>query len=346
MTNKSKAAIATMALPPLIWLSTFFQALSGPWSLPFGVLLPWLGGCCVVLALAMQILGKSRWLWVLFAGMNTFILIEDIRFKSPEASGFPVMSWNLATPQSDEMTCIIPAIREWQSKHPDSLFFFQEISKRNQLRLEQETTLECEGASYYAAQDCANKNQDTCPGLAICAPESWSFRRAHHNDFVDNRAYGFFQSELKHSTAGKYINAMNVHLESLWRTQYSTGTKGSWKTLSANQKKQQGQLEEIVRVIDALQDPVLLIGDFNSLSSQWLHRQLRETHKDAHRETGWGFGSSIPTSRYWLPLRTDHLYAEPPLSWSGPTRAHGQINCSDHVPITGFFSLKTNTGQP
>ena len=62
-----------------------------------------------------------------------------------------------------------------------------------------ETELTCEGTSYYAAQECANKKQETCPGLAVCAPNTWTFRRAHHNDFKDNRAYGFFQTELKHN---------------------------------------------------------------------------------------------------------------------------------------------------
>ena len=99
--------------------------MTGPWSLPFGIMLPWLGAFCIGIALLMQLIAKPSWVWVCLGGINACILLEDLRFKRPEASGFPVMSWNLATPQTKEMNCIIPELKVGDINTPTASSFFK-----------------------------------------------------------------------------------------------------------------------------------------------------------------------------------------------------------------------------
>ena len=108
--------------------------------------------------------------------------------------------------------------------------------------------------------------------------------------------------------------------------------------LHHNMLRQREQLQKVEEVISILKDPVILVGDFNSVSSMWIHRQLRKTLRDAHRISGMGFGTSA--KRYSVPIRVDHLYIQEPMRWSGETRVLNEHTCSDHYPITSWFSLQ------
>ena len=104
---------------------------------------------------------------------------------------------------------MIPYLLKWTKQHPNGLIFLQEVSERNQKRIEIDLGLQCEGTSYHPAEKCRNRNKETCPGLAVCSSKSWTFRRARHNDFPDHRNYGFFQTELKPQQSDSYFNAFN-----------------------------------------------------------------------------------------------------------------------------------------
>ncbi|MEC7988233.1 MAG: endonuclease/exonuclease/phosphatase family protein [Myxococcota bacterium] len=270
--------------------------------------------------------------------INLFILMEDVRLYTGDTEGIPMMSWNLNAPQKKEMDCVLPVIQQWEQVNPDGLIFLQEVSERNFQRIMDETSLLCMGASYHPIDSCRNRKKETCPGLAICAAKNWSFRRPHHKNFQDQRNYGYFQTELKPPGENEYFNALNIHLESLWRTRYELKTQNMTELLHQNTLRQHEQLGKIEKVLSILKDPVLLVGDFNSVSSMWLHRHLRTNLIDAHRFSGMGFG--ISAKRYSIPIRVDHLYIQAPMRWSGETRVLHQHTCSDHFPITSWFSLR------
>lgn len=337
------AAVSVLLLPMLIWLHSHFESLLGAWSLPLGIAQLWLACFCLFLSLLFHIVSKKQFLWMFFGLLNLFILMEDFRLYTGSSEGIPIFSWNLNAPQKKEMDCIVPKMKKWVENNPDGLVFLQEVSERNYKRLMSNTTLKCMGASYHPIESCRNRKKETCPGLAICASKKWSFRRAHHKTFPDQRKYGYFQTELKAPGQENYFNALNLHLESLWRTRYELKTKSLYTLLHENTLRQRDQLLKVEKVMSLLKDPTLLVGDFNSVSSMWLHRRLRKNLRDSHRARGYSFGMSA--TRYSIPIRVDHMYIQKPMFWSGKTKVLKEYTCSDHLPISSWFSMEKHSAS-
>jgi endonuclease/exonuclease/phosphatase family metal-dependent hydrolase len=188
----------------------------------------------------------------------------------------------------------------------------------------------------------------------FCADQEWKINRQRQRPFHSGQRYGFQQLELEDKSSGQKINALNLHLESLWRTISSLPNIKRFGTMSEivrsnqdpklllqaleeNAKNQRAEIDELLGVLNQLQDPILLAGDFNSPPSLWFHRYLRKEYQDAHIKTGNGFGHT--TSRLdFLQMRVDYLYASEELSWTGNSSVNYQTHCSDHFPLQSFFS--------
>jgi len=325
-----------LLLPVLFWVEGSSRHLGGMWSLPVGIFLPWIGFTGMLGAAFLHIRSKRK-RWLLLVALNAMIFLEDFRCRQPPAEGYPVISWNLNAPQSEQMDCIVPYLKDWINTNSKGLFILQEVSKRNQNRIEKEIGVTCRGVNYQAPKDCANKNKDTCPGLAICISKGWEFKGKANADSPDNFPNGIFQSELQRKQEKQSFKIINLHIESLWKTKRELDLNTKFEAMSPNRKIQIEQVEEITRLIAKIQTPVLIAGDFNSTQSMWIHRNLRKHQLiDSHRETGYGFGSTI--QRNGVRLRTDFMYAKPPLKWTGPSRSEHGIACSDHWPISAWFS--------
>jgi endonuclease/exonuclease/phosphatase family metal-dependent hydrolase len=355
-----------LAIPLLLWVQSHSLSTVGAWTLPVGLLLPWAAAGCTLAALVRQARESSSHRWIVFGLLNLLVAMEDFRIRTPATEGTPILTWNVSVPKrfKNRFPCVSSYLQEWTERNAEGIILLQEIQQVTASKLEEELGMQCRWSPYQ--RGCEKKNW--CAGLMICAPDSWTFSRTHHRPLSEAERYGFLQTELR-SEGFPTFNVMNVHLESLWKTSLQKGSVANrndftwkhfagnpgllWQTLRSNAYTQRHQIAELYDVLEDLKDPVLLVGDFNSTSSMWMHRRLRRSFpsmarraqveglKDAHKEAGIGFGASA--TRRGLSFRIDNLYAQPPLEWSGPTRVRKETECSDHWPIEAWLRLEEDS---
>lgn len=318
----------------LINLNSFYELIYF-WSLPVGILTPIL--CLLSFFLSLWAWKNSKeHLYSIMAVLWIFIPLADFNLSTPEKSGVPVISWNIGAPDKSKFDCILSTLEEWQESNPDGLMFFQEIRHDLAMKVEQNLDIQCRWKTYFAS--CKS---NTCNGLQICIPNEWTFSKTGHRDFSQRGTYGFLQTELNHLPTSRTINALNIHLESLYLTKWRDQNKSSsLSILHKNTLHQTEQVQQLLNIFDQLQDPIILAGDFNSVSPMWIHRKLRQGFTDAHRATGFAFGWT--KFKFHFPLRIDFLYAKAPLKWTGPTLNRNDITCSDHFPVQSWFNWVEN----
>jgi endonuclease/exonuclease/phosphatase (EEP) superfamily protein YafD len=91
--------------------------------------------------------------------------------------------------------------------------------------------------------------------------------------------------------------------------------------------------------VERLEDPLVVIGDFNLTDQQIMYAPLTSRLKDAHRESGWGMGFTF--SRFpslGLPMwRIDYVFYSPDMvALSART---GDYGGSDHRPVIAKLSF-------
>lgn len=100
-----------------------------------------------------------------------------------------------------------------------------------------------------------------------------------------------------------------------------------------------------VAVIDSivsawLPRPVILCGDFNDTPVSYTHRVLTRQLTSAFRESGNGLGLTFREQGF--PVRIDHILFSPQHWTSHATRVDGDMNLSDHRPISTVLSPKSS----
>ena len=88
------------------------------------------------------------------------------------------------------------------------------------------------------------------------------------------------------------------------------------------------------------QDPIILGGDFNTSDQSQTYRMVKRHLKNAHWESGSGFGFTYPSpavrlkKRYPLPpiIRIDHIFISNQFS-AMSARTLSESGCSDHFPV-------------
>ena len=323
-------SILIMQVLCVLLMGILFSGWVGVWSLPIGIASPAIGLLAALLSLY-SALKLREYLYYPIAGLWLIFPLLDLGIGAPEDSGTAIITWNIGRPQDSGFSCALDALSDWSDAHPEGLLFLQEIPKNQSRQLEEHLDLTCIWKPYLSS--C---NSNRCNGLQICAPLDWSFSRTGHRDFKQRGTYGFLQTELNHTESGKTVNALNIHLESLWRTSSKLPDDSSPLTiLHRNAIDQTEQVEQLLKIFSQLKDPILLIGDFNSPSNMWHHRALRQQLNDAHRSTGVGWGWT--RFKAYLPLRIDFMYSSQHIEWTAPTQVRYDIHCSDHFPIESAF---------
>jgi endonuclease/exonuclease/phosphatase (EEP) superfamily protein YafD len=96
--------------------------------------------------------------------------------------------------------------------------------------------------------------------------------------------------------------------------------------------------DRLIPLIEASEEPVVLLGDFNTTERQAGYQRLYEIGlKDAHEEVGWGLGLTYPAPFHrfsWLPfslIRIDHVFYDE--SWRAAKTWTMSLMRSDHQAV-------------
>ncbi len=110
---------------------------------------------------------------------------------------------------------------------------------------------------------------------------------------------------------------------------------GTWENILEHRR---GEYRDLFRLLEEINGPVILGGDFNGTARgphyDWLRKHFAS---EAFADVGQGFGFTVPTE---LPLRRiDMVFAsaefEPLRCWVGPQRA------SDHRPVVAEYRVRS-----
>ena len=336
----------------LIWLLQSKALLSGFWTLPLGMFELYFSLFSVVFSLiGFVYLAEVKYLLLL--SVNLLLFVEPFSWSKTQTDDrLAIISWNVSgsnkeTPFNEEkLPCVLNYLSNWKDQSNRQVLFLQEVPKSHKEQYESALSMQCYWAHYLCTQE-------KCNGLLLCADKEWRFTLEQQRRYSSEQNYGFLQLELEDQKTKQKINALNIHLESLWRTFYNNPQvqkhPSIWKTihsnpsprllldiLSTHSKQQRNEIDDLFQVLNQLKDPVLLAGDFNSPPSLWFHRKLRSQLRDAHKETGFGFGHT--NTRFGLlASRIDYLYASPELTWSANTVVDYKASCSDHYPLSSYL---------
>lgn len=241
----------------------------------------------------------------------------------------------------ERLNCVATALEHMDTQ----LLVLQEISARRVDALEKRLGVQCEHVDYYGLGGSWRG------GLATCARSNGPWEISRARDFSLGGDWKALFVEVKNRQEGhemERFNVLNVHF-----SPHGVGTKDLKKVakelasgssdalidllqqVATNMKKQETQVEELIKVINTLHDPTLIAGDFNAPPSTSLHRAFARAGGgawiDAWSEVGVNFG---PT-RYLggrIPLRIDYIYALKQGFDLGSVRVSSQT-CSDHQAL-------------
>jgi len=238
------------------------------------------------------------------------------------------------------------------------LFALQEISKRRMRALERQMGLKCRHVDYFGVGGSKRG------GLATCAALDSPWQISKTRDFAlggDWRAlFVEVKGSAKRGARGRF-NILNVHFRphgvSASDVQLAAEelAHGSPKALSEllrrvvrNMRRQEEQVEGLLKAIGTLSDPTLIVGDFNAPAYTSLHRAFAEAGDgawvDAWSEVGVSFGATRYFEKIIPPLRVDFIYALKRGFELGSVSVSA-VSCSDHRPLHLRATLK-GLGEP
>ena len=98
-------------------------------------------------------------------------------------------------------------------------------------------------------------------------------------------------------------------------------------------------ITDILSRLEEMDDPLVVIGDFNLTDQQSLYAPLTRHLRDAHRESGWGMGFTYTHfPRFRLPLwRIDYVFHSPNLV--AVATSVGDYGGSDHRPVVARLAF-------
>lgn len=96
------------------------------------------------------------------------------------------------------------------------------------------------------------------------------------------------------------------------------------------------EVEEIVKMVEQEELPVVLCGDLNSTPNNWVHRRLTDVLRDAFAEEGTGWGMTYHSR---LPVvRIDYVFVSE--EWDVLSARVLDARLSDHLPLLVELRLK------
>ncbi len=111
--------------------------------------------------------------------------------------------------------------------------------------------------------------------------------------------------------------------------------------LALGQKARQKQLRELTRIVKAIKNPTILMGDFNTFhGEEEIHELLKKTH--LRDKVGLHKDSRILTEPAWHPTkRLDYILTSPQIKVKKYSVL--KFHFSDHLPMMIDFELKKNS---
>lgn len=138
------------------------------------------------------------------------------------------------------------------------------------------------------------------------------------------------------------LRVFNLHLESLgidldkeltWNIKKN---KALSKRIGLAFQKQEKQMDEVMRYIEASPYRIILLGDFNNTATSYLYRELTSHFKDTFKEKGRYFGRTFNLKEF--PLRIDMILVD--LDVEVLDHKNYDVRLSDHYPVMAQLRIK------
>lgn len=281
--------------------------------------------------------------------LSGLVLWGPMSLPRRPSDGAPVraMTWNVRRLWGPEgslgrpferrgaLDCVVDTV---DRQDPD-LITFLEVSSVDVADLSSRLDLSCVHSDYMGV------DQADLGGLAVCARAGrWDLRSGGGRQFVDQEDWRYVFAEFERDH--RVINVFAVHLQPYAfhthtrRVRLDAGAQGVIDLGHHGETVHRAQVDQARALLDRtarLQDPTLVMGDFNSTRDTALHVSLRRDLIDTWEAAGRGFGATVAFLGH-LPLRVDYLYASAALS---PVRATvPDARCSDHQPVVADLVFK------
>lgn len=139
---------------------------------------------------------------------------------------------------------------------------------------------------------------------------------------------------------GRLLTVVNVHLATA-ATDLQLWTKSAWRDHGKNRKLRKKEISQILQTLQQSSSPaetsIIFGGDFNSPSTDVIHRRLSKEFVDAFSKVGTGWGNTFH-SRFPI-LRIDHIYTSQHLT---PVRCRAiKTLKSDHRYVVADFLIQS-----
>lgn len=142
------------------------------------------------------------------------------------------------------------------------------------------------------------------------------------------------------------VTLINVHMWSP-TIQFRYGRRGSYyrfpRLAGFDARHQDSAFDQLLKRIDAVDGPLLVLGDFNTTEQQPNYRRLHARLGNVHAAVGWGPGYTWPDGIDWwgwqIPpaIRIDHVFHSD--AWQPRAIRSGTLAASDHRYVVADLSL-------
>jgi vancomycin resistance protein VanJ len=139
---------------------------------------------------------------------------------------------------------------------------------------------------------------------------------------------------------GHYVNFLNAHPRSPPLVGFRPfGLPLGIPTGFLNQGRD-ADIRDVLDRIEKLDDPLIVIGDFNLTDQQSMYEPLTRHLRDAHRESGWGMGFTFTRfPNIGIPMwRIDYVLYSPDLV--ALSTSTGDYGGSDHRPVIAELAFR------
>jgi endonuclease/exonuclease/phosphatase (EEP) superfamily protein YafD len=298
--------------------------------------LPWLGLMIWAASLLLLLVGhrhRVAALPALFIGALWGLVWGRAWFARPESGegqAITVLSWNVQRLQFEDeddspaLRCVSEAVL---AEDPDAVVFL-EVSRRDVDRLAARLGLTCEHTDYHGTGDTG------FGGLAACGRgDRWTLRERSARRYVPEIDWYYVFAELVQGD--QVFNLIAVHLQPYHLSMEATlSVDDRGRRITGAQHRETASL---LGRVEALKDPTIVTGDFNSVRDAALHQQLRGHLQDTWEQAAWGPGWTAHAMSA-IPLRIDYTYVTPTVAVAAARIP--EVNCSDHRPVVSRLILR------
>jgi vancomycin resistance protein VanJ len=286
-------------------------------------ILPWLYLPFIILLPGVLLLRRTRLMLILVAIPSMLFMSSYGRLYLPRSSvrstgpTFTVMSYNVlwSNQQADRVAAAI-------EEHDPDIVGLQEILPSMGAALEERL-----------AERYPYRRLENSYGVLS------HFPIVHYEFYQLGEGTGSWVQEMVLEIDGHRVNLLHAHPRSpALEGFHPFGLPLGIPTGFLNQGRD-ADIRGLLSRVERLEDPLIVIGDFNLTDQQIMYTPLTSRLKDAHRESGWGMGFTF--SRFpsiGLPMwRIDYVFYSPDLVARSATT--GDYGGSDHRSVIAELSF-------